>query len=94
MHPPYPNPFQSTAHFTIEAHEPVTHARLAIFDMLGREVATVYEGPIDSGGMPIAFDGTHLPAGIYAYSLEVDGRLQSGMITRLHLKRFSSHSRC
>ena len=84
VHPPYPNPFQSTAHFTIEAFEPVLHARLAIFDMLGRKVATVYEGPINAGGMPIAFDGTHLPPGIYAYSLEVDGRVQSGMITRLH----------
>ncbi len=84
VHPPYPNPFQSTAHFTIEAFEPVLHARLAIFDMLGRKVATVYEGPINAGGMPIAFDGTHLPLGIYAYSLEVDGRVQSGMITRLH----------
>lgn len=84
VHPPYPNPFQSTAHFTIEAIEPVLHARLAIFDILGREVATVYEGPINAGGMPIAFEGTHLPPGIYAYSLEVDGRVQSGMITRLH----------
>lgn len=84
VHPPYPNPFQSTAHFTIEAFEPVLHARLAIFDMLGREVATVYEGPINAGGMPMAFDGTHLPPGIYAYTLEADGRVQSGMITRMH----------
>lgn len=84
VHPPYPNPFQNTAHFTIEAFEPVLHARLVIFDMLGREVATVYEGAINAGGMPIAFDGTRLPPGIYAYSLEADGRLQSGMITRLH----------
>jgi len=83
VHPPYPNPFQSTAHFTIEAFEPVLHARLAIFDMLGRKIATVYEGAINAGGMPIAFDGSHLPPGIYAYSLEVDGRVQSGMITRL-----------
>ncbi|MYI42981.1 MAG: S8 family serine peptidase, partial [Rhodothermaceae bacterium] len=83
VHPPYPNPFRSTSHFTIEAFEPLLHARLAIFDMLGREVATVYEGPINVGGMPIAFDGSHLPPGIYAYSLEVDGRVQSGMITRL-----------
>ena len=83
VHPPYPNPFQSTARFTIEAFEPVLNARLAIFDMLGREVATVYEGPINVGSMPIAFDGTHLPPGIYAYSLEVDGSVRSGMITRL-----------
>ena len=84
VHPPYPNPFQNTAHFTIEAFEPVLHARLVIFDMLGREVANVYEGAINAGGMPIAFDGTRLPPGIYAYSLEADGRVQSGMITRLH----------
>ena len=83
VHPPYPNPFQNTAHFTIETFEPVLHARLAIFDMLGRKVATVYEGPISTGGMPVAFDGTHLPPGVYAYTLEVDGRTQSGMVTRL-----------
>ncbi len=83
VHPPYPNPFQNTAHFTIEAFEPILHARLAIFDMLGREVATVYEGSISAGGMPVAFDGTHLPPGVYAYTLEVDGRTQSGMMTRL-----------
>lgn len=80
---PYPNPFQDVVHFTIEAAQPVSHARLMIIDVLGREVGAVYEGPIQIGGMPLQFDGSHLPPGVYAYTLDFDGQTQSGMLTRL-----------
>ncbi len=83
VHTPYPNPFQDVVHFTIEATQPVSHARLMIIDILGREVGTVYEGPIRAGGTPLQFDGSHLPPGVYAYTLDFDGRTQSGMLTRL-----------
>ncbi len=83
IHTPYPNPFQDVVHFTIEAVQPVSHARLVIIDVLGREVGTVYEGPIRTGGMPLQFDGAHLPPGVYAYTLDFDGRTRSGMLTRL-----------
>ncbi len=83
VHTPYPNPFQDVVHFTIEAAQPVSHARLMIIDVLGREVGTVYEGPIRAGGTPLQFDGSHLPPGVYAYTLDFDGRTQSGMLTRL-----------
>ena len=83
IHTPYPNPFQDVVHFTIEAAQPVSHARLVIIDVLGREVGTVYEGPIRTGGMPLQFDGAHLPPGVYAYTLDFDGRTRSGMLTRL-----------
>ena len=83
IHTPYPNPFQDVVHFTIEAIQPVSHARMTIIDVLGREVGTVYEGPIRTGGMPLQFDGSHLPPGVYAYTLDFDGRTRSGMLTRL-----------
>jgi len=83
IHPPYPNPFNGIVHFTIESLEPVHHARLSIFDVLGREVTTVYEGPIQTGGFPIQFDGHGLSPGVYAYTLEYEGRAQSGTLTHI-----------
>lgn len=86
IHPPYPNPFNGVVHFTIESIEPVQHARLSIYDVLGRKVATIYEGPIQSGGFPIQFDGHGLSPGVYAYNLEYEGRAQSGTITHIGYK--------
>lgn len=82
VHAPYPNPFQGVVHFTVDAVEPVSYARLAIIDVLGREVGIVYEGAIRAGGMPIQFDGSYLPPGVYAYTLDFEGRIQSGKMTR------------
>ncbi|MCY4158656.1 MAG: S8 family peptidase [Bacteroidetes bacterium] len=83
IHTPYPNPFYDVAHFIIESVEPITHAQLKIFDVLGREIATVHSGSLQTGGTPIQFDGRHLRPGVYAYILEYDGKLQSGIMTRL-----------
>ena len=84
LHAPYPNPFRSTAHFTIETVTDISHARLKLHDLLGREVASVYQGPIRAGGMPVQFDGTDLAPGIYVYTLEYEGeRRQSGKLIRM-----------
>lgn len=83
IHSPFPNPFNDIVHFTIESFEPIGYAQLKIYDVLGREVGTVYEGPIRPGGLPVQFDGFHLSPGIYAYTLEFEGRTQSGTIIRL-----------
>ncbi len=83
IHTPYPNPFRDVVHFTLDAIQPVSNARLIIFDVLGREVGTVYQGPIQMGGIPLQFDGSHLPPGIYGYALDFDGKTHSGMLTRL-----------
>jgi len=83
IHSPFPNPFSDIVHFTIEAFEPITYAQLTMYDVLGRKAAIVYEGPVSSGGFPIQFDAHHLPPGVYAYTLEFEGRTQSGTVTRL-----------
>ena len=83
IHSPYPNPFQGVAHFTIESATPVAHVRLAVFDVLGREIMTVYNGAVGIGNTAIQLDGHHLPSGVYAYTLESEGRVQSGTMTRM-----------
>lgn len=62
---PYPNPFSSKTTFTVTSQAD-GQAHIALFDMLGREVQTVFEGRL-SAGPPTSFaiDASSLPSGLY-----------------------------
>jgi hypothetical protein len=65
----YPNPFNPAT--VIPAQWPIaTNVRLMVFDMLGREVATVADGRFPAGHHEFTFDGTGLSSGTYYYRLE------------------------
>ena len=72
--PPYPNPFSGRTTFTVtsERDGPV---RISLFDLLGREVKSVFEGPLRSGS-PTSFDiePSDLPDGVYWIRVETAGR--------------------
>ncbi len=53
----------------------VQNVTLKVFDVLGREVATLVNEPQSSGIYSVEFDTSNLPAGIYFY------RLQAGRLT-------------
>jgi hypothetical protein len=65
----FPNPFNPTTEieFSLSRTEQV---RLAVFDILGREVAVLGTGQMSAGLHRVQFDGANLPAGIYFYRLE------------------------
>ena len=64
----YPNPFNPVT--TIRYALPKTaHVRLKIFDVLGREVATVVDEFQSAGIKDVRIDGRALAGGIYFYSL-------------------------
>ena len=64
----YPNPFNPTT--TIGFSLPIsTHTSLVVYDMLGREVATLINDFKDAGKYEIAFDADNLPSGKYLYRL-------------------------
>ena len=67
----YPNPFNptTTIHYQI-ANAGVVN--LKVYDVLGKEIATLVNEKKDVGKYSINFNASHLPAGIYFY------RLQSG----------------
>ena len=78
----YPNPFNPTT--TIRYSVPVVNANFAfttkitlkVYNVLGREVATLVNGYKPAGNYESEFNGNDLPSGIYFYSLEAESFIQ------------------
>ncbi|MFH2004381.1 MAG: T9SS type A sorting domain-containing protein, partial [Bacteroidota bacterium] len=66
----YPNPFNPVT--TIEYHIPVSsHVLLKVFDLLGREVATLVNEAKAVGVHTVHFDASGLAGGVYFYRISV-----------------------
>lgn len=67
----YPNPFNpaTTIRYGASSLQPRTSVRLRVFDVLGREVATLVDGMVEPGFHRIRFDARSLPSGVYYYEL-------------------------
>ena len=65
----YPNPFNplTTIEFTLPKQ---TKTILMLYDLLGREVATLVDDELDSGLHRVIFEANNLPSGIYIYRLK------------------------
>ena len=72
----YPNPFNPTTslQYAIVSRQFVT---LKVFDLLGREVATLVNEEKSAGEYEVEFNGTELPSGIYFYQLKAGGIIQT-----------------
>jgi hypothetical protein len=65
----YPNPFNPTT--VINYFLPVAgHVVVKVYDMLGREVATLVNEQKPAGSYHVAFDARLLSSGVYFYSLQ------------------------
>ncbi len=72
----YPNP--STGDVTVPfLLAEATHVRLAVFDVLGREVAVLADEFRPAGPHTVTLDGSNLPSGAYFYRLDVAGAASS-----------------
>jgi hypothetical protein len=68
----YPNPFngETILRFRLPAAGDV---RLCVYDLLGREVATVIEGHRERGEHTALFDASRLASGVYLARIEAAG---------------------
>jgi hypothetical protein len=65
----YPNPFNPTTNFEFRiANRELV--RLKIFDVLGREVATLVDDVRPAGVHSVRWDASVLPSGVYYYQLQ------------------------
>ncbi len=72
----YPNPFNPSTKISYRISEagPVT---LKVFDLLGRDIATIVSEFKSAGLYQADFDASHLSAGIYFYQLVTRGLIQT-----------------
>ncbi|HEY3296807.1 MAG TPA: S8 family serine peptidase [bacterium] len=68
----YPNPFNPTTTFSWSAPRTTT-IRLALYDVLGREAAVIFDGVCPAGVHTQSFDATRLTTGVYFARLETQG---------------------
>jgi hypothetical protein len=55
--------------------------RLTVYDLLGREVATLVNGTLPAGAHSATFDATNLTSGVYLYKLEAGGHSMTRRMT-------------
>ena len=76
----YPNPFnpETTIRYALPQAGKV---RLAVYDLLGHEVAVLVSGSRSAGHHTVRFDGDDLPSGSYVYRLQVEEEVVARTMT-------------
>ena len=87
LSPGRPNPFVTESRFSVSL-DGATDANVAVFDILGRRVSTVFRGRLKAGTTELAWNGRHddgsrATAGVYFYRLEMKGRVVSRRLVLL-----------
>ena len=71
----YPNPFNPSTkiRFSIPVGTGHTPSLLRVYDLLGREVATLVNENLQPGTYEVQWDASHQASGLYFYQLKADG---------------------
>ena len=82
-----PNPFVNESRFSVSLDN-AADAHVAVFDILGRRVSTVFSGRLQPGTTELRWNGRHddgrrATAGVYFYRLEMGGRVVSRRLVLL-----------
>jgi len=77
LHQNAPNPFNPVTTIRFELPVPM-HVGLAVYNLAGRRVRTLLDGPTDAGEYAVGWDGRNergegVASGVYFYRLEVNG---------------------
>jgi hypothetical protein len=80
LHQNFPNPFNPVTTIRFEIPHSEIEGKittLKIFDILGKEIATLVNENLKPGTYEVTFDGSNLASGIYFYTLFSDNFMQS-----------------
>ncbi len=75
---PAPNPFTENAVLSLSLPDEAG-VRVALVDVLGREVAVLTDGPRDAGAHQVAIDGAAMAPGVYVIRVWVDGQAAAAL---------------
>ena len=84
----YPNPFNPTMMIPLDLATDQKQVSLALYDVLGRRVRQLWQGPLGAGSHRFTWDGRDevgkgVAAGVYIYKVEVDGHVEAKKTTKL-----------
>ncbi len=65
----YPNPFNPSTKISYDLPKDAA-VKLSVYDLLGREVAVLVDGPEAAGAHDVVFDAAGLTSGIYFYRID------------------------
>ena len=68
----FPNPFNPSTSITYTIRR-AGYVRLSVFNLLGQEIARVFEGTQQEGTYEVSFNKFDIPSGIYFYRLQAPG---------------------
>ena len=71
LHQCYPNPFNPVTEIRYDISE-AGMVKLVVFDLLGRQVASLVNTQQSIGRYAVSFDASHLATGVYLYQLQVN----------------------
>ncbi len=84
----YPNPFNPAVVIPLDLATDAAQVSLRVYDVLGRRVRRLWEGPLGAGGHRFVWDGRDeagkaVAAGVYVYQVTVDGQVAAKKTTKL-----------
>lgn len=71
LHQNYPNPFNPITTISFILPEK-SFAKIVLYDVLGKEIKTIFDGLAEAGKTVVDFRGDNLPSGVYLYRLYVN----------------------
>ncbi len=78
----YPNPFTDATTIAFDLPQ-AGRVRLALYDVLGREVMRLFDQPLPQGRHRVSIDGKHLPPGVYFYRLDTPSGTVTNQMTHI-----------
>ena len=84
----YPNPFNPAVVLPLDLVTDVARVSLTVYDVLGRQVRQLWQGPLRAGTHRFSWDGRdeagkEVAAGVYIYQVEVNGQTEAKKTTKL-----------
>ena len=67
----YPNPFNPTTKISFDLHKS-SHAKLIVYDILGKEVATLVNEKLNAGSYKVDWNASDYPSGVYFYRVQTE----------------------
>ena len=79
----FPNPFSGSTEITVEIPE-TSHMQLKVYNVLGQEMTTLVDQVVQPGTHRYTIHGADWPAGMYFYTLQAGGLIQTHTMVKVH----------